>query len=102
MVLAGGLTQRSIEQTRQLNRDPHKHTQWTKFLTKMQKGGKTIFSTNGAGPVGHAKAKDKHKQKTPLNLEIYLKWVMDFKRIAQNCKNFLRFDTKSMIHKRKN
>ena len=66
MVLAGGLTQRSTEQTRQLNRDPRKHTQWTKFLTKMQKGGKTVFSTNGAGPIGHANAKDKHKpKKTP-------------------------------------
>ena len=41
-------------------------------------------------------------QKNPLNLEINLKWVIDFKHIAQNHKNFLRFDTKSMIHKRKN
>ena len=41
-------------------------------------------------------------QKNPLNLEINLKWVIDFKHIAQNHKNFLRFDTKSMIPKRKN
>lgn len=85
--------------------------------TKFIQGRKDSLSTSDTGAMVHLRENKNKTQKTlDLNLKLYIKinstWITDLDvkcKITKHCReslgywqSILRFNTKSMIHKRKN